>query len=108
MKSAHNPHHHKNNLESKNSLYRAIDCINTAEEAKLFFEDLCSLAEITAMADRWEVVKEVKADKPYRQINEEIGVSVTTVGRVARCIAYGTGGYNLIFNRCYNEKQKET
>ena len=51
------------------------------------------------MADRWRVVPLIKADIPYRQIYEETGVSVTTVGRVARCLIIGKGGYDLVFKR---------
>ncbi len=55
-------------------------------------------------------MKEIKKDKPYRQIYEETGVSVTTVGRVARCIMLGANGYNLIFERVknnYHAKKKK-
>jgi TrpR-related protein YerC/YecD len=51
------------------------------------------------MADRWQVVAAIKAGKPYRQIYEETGVSVTTVGRVARSLRLGEGGYKLIYSR---------
>lgn len=80
-------------------LYEAIATIKTAEEAKQFMQDLCTPAEIQAMADRWRVVDLIKQGSPYRQIYSETGVSVTTVGRVARCILLGTGGYNVIYAR---------
>ena len=80
-------------------LYEAIAMIKTAKEAEIFFQDLCTPAEIEAMVDRWRVVALVKKGKPYRKINTETGISVTTIGRVARCIMLGEGGYNLIFDR---------
>ncbi len=80
-------------------LYRAFAAIKTADEAEKFLSDLCTPAEMQAMADRWCVVDAIKAGKPYRQIYDETGVSVTTVGRVARCIALGTGGYTIIHER---------
>ena len=61
-------------------LFQAISHVRNAKDASKFFEDLCTPAEITAMTDRWRVVKEIKQDKPYRQIHAETGVSVTTVG----------------------------
>lgn len=94
--------HKKPSQKSKNSeraLFRAVALIHSAEEAKRFFQDLCTPTELQAMADRWQVVAAVKAGKPYRQIYEETGVSVTTVGRVARCLSQGEGGYNLIYGR---------
>lgn len=83
----------------EDKLFKAISAINSEEEAKKFFEDLCTPAEIQAMADRWRVVKLIKQKKPYRKIYEDTGVSSTTVGRVARCLSYGSGGYELIYER---------
>lgn len=80
-------------------LFKAIASIQTIEEARLFFEDLCTPAELQAMADRWSVVGHLKQGKSYREIYEKTGVSVTTVGRVARCLTMGEGGYNKIFKR---------
>lgn len=81
------------------SLFKAISLIQSAEEAQRFFQDLCTPAELQAMTDRWRVVADIKAGKPYRQIYEETGVSVTTVGRVARSLSLGEGGYHLIYSR---------
>lgn len=89
----------KESEDPAHNLYQAIATIKTPEEAKKFFQDLCTPTEIQAMADRWIVVDSIKIGKPYRQIYDETGVSVTTVGRVARCIMLGEGGYNLIYNR---------
>ncbi|OGT36490.1 MAG: hypothetical protein A3F11_11935 [Gammaproteobacteria bacterium RIFCSPHIGHO2_12_FULL_37_14] len=93
--------HHsvKKNIDSDSLLYEAISLIQTAEEAKKFFNDLCTPTEIQAMADRWLTVSPIKEGKPYRKIHEDTGVSVTTIGRVARCIMLGEGGYNLIYER---------
>ncbi len=89
-------HHHRASLSR---LYAAFTLIRTVDEAEQFLKDLCTPQEISAMADRWQVVQPIMAGVPYRQINDETGVSVTTVGRVARCITYGTGGYDLICRR---------
>lgn len=51
------------------------------------------------MADRWDVVPLLRQGIPYRTIHEQTGVSVTTITRVARCLSFGTGGYNLIADR---------
>lgn len=103
-------HTHKIDEDSEepwHSLFEAITAIKSADEAKKFFHDLCTPAELEAMRDRWLVVKYIKAKKPYRQINEETGVSVTTVGRVARFISHGTGGYNLIYERVNKRQDNE-
>jgi TrpR-related protein YerC/YecD len=90
VKGSEDPEHH---------LYEAIASIRSVEEARKFFNDLCTPAEIQAMVGRWQVVDLIKAEKPYRQIYDETGVSVTTVGRVARHLMLGAGGYNIIYER---------
>lgn len=96
------------NKNTELALYQAISKIKNAGDAKKFFEDLCTPAEIQAMADRWLVVEPIKAGTPYRDIHDMTGVSVTTVGRVARSISMGTGGYNLIFDRIKGKKNART
>lgn len=58
-----------------------------------FLEDLCTPAEIEALADRWSVVPLLAEGMSYRQIHDATGVSVTTVGRIARCLEGEVGGY---------------
>ena len=95
----HQRHKNPEQIESDQALYQAIALIQTAEEAQKFFNDLCTPMELQSMADRWRVLDALKQDKAYRKIYEETGVSVTTVGRVARSILLGEGGYNLIYDR---------
>ena len=80
-------------------LYQAFSKIKTAEDAKRFLKDLCSPAEIQAMADRWLVVEPLIEGKSYRKIHDETGVSITTIGRIARVLAEEDSGYQLIFSR---------
>lgn len=87
-------------------LYQAFASTQTVDEAKRFLKDLCTPAEIRAMAGRWKVVDLVKKGIPYRQIYEMTGVSVTTVGRVARYAAMGEGGYDLIYGRLQKQKKR--
>jgi TrpR-related protein YerC/YecD len=91
----------------ENKLFKAIASLESSEEVSNFFEDLCTPAEIQAMADRWEVVGWIKKQIPYRKIYEETGVSATTVGRVARCITRGSGGYELVYERLHKRKNYE-
>jgi TrpR-related protein YerC/YecD len=58
-----------------------------------FLEDLCTPAELEALSDRWCVVPLLADGVSYRQIHERTGVSVTTIGRVARHLEGGAGGY---------------
>ena len=60
---------------------------------------ICTPAELQALADRWTVVGLLQAGMPYREIAKQTGVSVTTIGRVARYLGAGNGGYELAARR---------
>ena len=81
------------------NLYAAVLTLRSEDECKAFFRDLCTPAEIQALADRWAVVEPLQRGLPYREIYRSTGVSVTTIGRVARYLASGNGGYNLAAQR---------
>ncbi len=97
----------KNNLNQEDALFAAISLLKNVEEVKLFFKDLCTPAEIQAMTDRWRVVDPIKQGIPYRTIHQQTGVSVSTVGRVARYIAHGAGGYDLLYKRVKRKSKNE-
>lgn len=80
-------------------LAEALASLEGAAEARAFLEDLCTPAELQALADRWRVVPLLLQGVPYREIHDLTGVSVTTVGRVARCVDLGSGGYRLAAGR---------
>ncbi len=84
---------------AERSLYAAVAKLRTIEECRAFFRDLCTPAEIQAMADRWVVVEWLQRGASYREIQRATGVSVTTIGRVARYLAAGNGGYRLAAER---------
>jgi TrpR-related protein YerC/YecD len=77
------------------ALYSAILTLTTATEAQSFFHDLCTPAELQALADRWAVVALLREKHSYREIHRRTGVSLTTIGRVARFVMTGNGGYAL-------------
>jgi TrpR-related protein YerC/YecD len=81
------------------SLSEALLTLRKPEEVKSFLEDLCTPAEIEAMVDRWRVAQLLDKGLPYREIRDLTGVSVTTVGRVARFMDLGTGGYRVALDR---------
>jgi TrpR-related protein YerC/YecD len=83
----------------RHQLMHAISLLKNEKEALAFFTDLCTPAELEAMRDRWEVVPLLRQGLPYRTINEQTGVSVTTITRVARSLSLGSGGYTLIAER---------
>ena len=84
---------------AEQGLYRAILSLRTEAECEQFFADLCTPAELEALVDRWAVVKFLQDGLPYRKIHELTGVSVTTIGRVARFLVAGNGGYQTALKR---------
>lgn len=81
------------------ALCGAILNLQSVEECRSFFRDLCTPAELQAMADRWAVVELLERGLPYREIHKHTGVSVTTIGRVARYLTSGSGGYRVVMER---------
>lgn len=78
---------------AEDDLFSAIVNFQTLDSLGNFFRDLCTPAELQALVDRWQVVKLLKQDLSYRRIHDLTGVSVTTIGRVARFLTDGFGGY---------------
>jgi len=84
---------------AEDALFRAIISLRTASECRNFFRDLCTPAELQALVDRWQVVELLEQGLTYRRINDLTGVSVTTIGRVARFLTDGFGGYRVAIDR---------
>ena len=80
-------------------LIEAILSLKSAKECKAFLRDLCTLSEIEAMIERFQVAKMVKSNIPYREISDKIGSSTATVTRVAHWLHHGMGGYDLVLDR---------
>jgi TrpR-related protein YerC/YecD len=81
------------------SLLSALLAMRTPSELRAFLDDLCTPAEIEAIADRWRVVPLLLDETPYREIHDKTGVSVTTIGRIARSLTFGAGGYRIAAER---------
>ena len=81
------------------SLYKAFLTLEKPEEVRQFLLDLCTPAEVEAMVDRWWTASLLRQGRSYREISEMTGVSVTTIGRVARYMHMGEGGYRLALRR---------
>ena len=83
----------------ESDLFSALLCLENEKECAQFFADLCTPAELEALVDRWSVVGLLDDGLPYRKIHEITGVSVTTIGRVARFLTTGNGGYRTVLKR---------
>ncbi len=85
----------------REALYKAISSVKSAEEAQLFFLDLCTPAELTAMAERWKIAQLLAAGElSYRDISAKTGASTTTVARVNRFLKQEPHqGYQVMLGR---------
>lgn len=88
-------------------LLDALLTMRTPKEMRGFLDDLCTPAELEAIADRWRVVPLLLKEAPYREIHDLTGVSVTTIGRIARALAFGAGGYRLAAERVLGSTEKK-
>jgi len=77
--------------------------LENMDECYNFFEDICTVSEIKAMAQRLEVAKMLKAGNTYTDICEKTGASSATISRVNRCLVYGADGYKTILERLERE-----
>ncbi len=89
---------------AEGALFDAIKSLESLEECRNFFKDLCTPAELQALVDRWQVVQYLQQDLPYRKIHDLTGVSVTTIGRVARFLTDGFGGYQTAIERTHHSE----
>ncbi len=85
-------------------LYRAILTLETMDECLRFFSDLCTVTELRAMEQRYDVAVKLSEGKIYNDILEETGASSATISRVNRSLQYGEDGYAVVFERLKNEK----
>ena len=80
-------------------MYRAILTLKTVDECKQFFDDLCTVTELQAMEQRYQVAQYLDAGLIYNDILEKTGASSATISRVNRSLQYGDGGYEIVFGR---------
>jgi len=90
----------KNNMDEKMEyLYRGILTLRDVEECRAFFEDLCTVKELSEMSRRLSAAKMLDENKVYTEIAEETGLSTATISRVNRCLKYGSDGYVRVLAR---------
>jgi len=85
-------------IEDYDALFEAILKLSTIEEARLFFEDICTIKELEAISQRLEVAKMLKGGAGYSEISAKCGASTATISRVNKCLLYGKGGYGIVIN----------
>ena len=84
---------HKIRSESVDRLFQTILNLQSLEECYAYFEDICTIKEILDMSQRLDAAILLSQGVSYQKIAQQVEVSSATIGRVSKCLNYGTGGY---------------
>ena len=93
----------KLHCESVDRVFKAVLRLENMDECYAFFEDLCTVKEIDAMAQRLRAAKLLREGKTYEQIIRETDISSATLSRVSKCLQYGDG-YRSVLEKAGTEK----
>lgn len=74
-------------------LYSTLASLQTTDDVKTLFEDLCTYKEIEQMAQRITAARLLLEGNTYARVIERTDISSATLSRVSRCIQHGSGGY---------------
>lgn len=85
--------------ELTDQLCDAVRSLKDREECYQFFEDVCTIGELKALAQRLEVARMLEAGHTYDDIVARTGASTATISRVKRCLNYGADGYKIVLER---------
>ena len=86
------------------NMYKAILSLHNVDECMKFFDDLCTMSELMAMEQRYQVASCLDDGMIYNDILAETGASSATISRVNRSLNYGCDGYDMVFKRLYENK----
>lgn len=88
-------------------LFEAVLTLRDTDECYRFFDDLCTVAELKAMAQRFQVAGLLVKGSKYEEIERSTGASSATISRVKRFVEYGAGGYLLAHQRVHSPETSE-
>lgn len=88
-------------------MYKAILTLKTVDECINFFDDLCTITELQAIEQRYQVASLLNKGCIYNEILEKTGASSATISRVNRSLQYGHDGYACVFNRLAEQEDKK-
>ena len=88
-----------NRNPSMDRLFQTILNLKTIDECYAYFEDLCTIKELNDMSQRLDAAVLLNDGLSYQKIMEQVAISTATIGRVSRCLNYGTGGYKTAINK---------
>ncbi len=93
-----------NHTEAIDRLFATILNLETIEDCYSYFDDLCTIKELQDMAQRLETAIMLDRGENYQTISENVGISTATIGRVSKCLKYGSGGYRSAIDKLKAEE----
>ncbi|MBO4391562.1 MAG: TrpR YerC/YecD [Lachnospiraceae bacterium] len=90
--------------EEMDRLFQAILTLKNVDECYAFFEDICTIKELQALEQRFQVAGMLQQGCKYQAIVEKTGASTTTISRVNRALVYGNEGYHMAYRRLEEEE----
>lgn len=91
--------------EDIDELFNAILLLQDEEDCYRFFEDICTVNEIHAIAQRLQVAKLLSENKTYSEIENITKASTATISRINKCLVYGSDGYRRILERLAEQEK---
>ncbi|MBQ7416059.1 MAG: TrpR-related protein YerC/YecD [Oscillospiraceae bacterium] len=88
-----------NRNASMDRLFQTILNLESIDECYAYFEDLCTIKELNDMSQRLDAAILLDDGLSYQKIMEQVAISTATIGRVSRCLNYGTGGYKTAIRK---------
>lgn len=85
--------------ESVDRLFKTMLNLETIEECYEYFADICTIKEVQDMAQRLDTAILLDEGLSYQKITEKVDVSTATIGRVSKCLNYGSGGYRAAIDK---------
>ena len=92
--------------KSTEDLCKALLSLQNEEECLAFLEDICTIKEVQDMAQRLEAAMALSDGASYQEITQRISISTATIGRVNKCLAYGSGGYKAALSKLKEREEK--
>lgn len=92
--------------KSVDRLFQTILNLETIDECYAYFEDICTIKEIQDMSQRLDTAVLLSEGLSYQKITEQVDVSTATIGRVSKCLNYGSGGYRKAIEKLNLAEEK--
>lgn len=83
-------------------LFEAILTLENIEECRAFFGDLFTIQELISFTSRLQVAKLLYDGETYQAVRQQVAVSSSTITRINTELQFGSGGYQMVFERLRN------